>query len=79
MARAFFKIVQRIKKDYLPMGKKPTVLRLALILVFTLAGREKVEEQPSMYAQAGNRTYLETGKTADGDVFFIFDSVSVCG
>ena len=53
------------------MGKKTTALFLALVLVCTLAGCEKKEKQPSMYAQAENWAYLETDKTADADVFFI--------
>ena len=45
------------------MGKKSAALLLILILVFTLKGCGKTEEQPSMYAQAENRAYLETEKT----------------
>ena len=57
------------------MGKKTTVLLLALILASTLAGCGTHEEQPSMYAQEENWAYLETDKTADADVFFICPTV----
>lgn len=57
------------------MRKKTTALFLTLILAFTLAGCEKADEQPSIYAQAENWAYLETDKTANADVFFICPTV----
>ena len=57
------------------MGKKTTALLFALILVFTLAGCGKTDEQPSIYAKAENWAYQETDKTADADVFFICPTV----
>lgn len=57
------------------MRKKTTALFLTLILAFTLAGCEKADKQPSIYAQAENWAYLETDKTANADVFFICPTV----
>ena len=57
------------------MGKKTTVLLFALILVSTLAGCGKTDEQPSIYAKAESWAYQETDKTADADVFFICPTV----
>ena len=54
---------------------KITTLFISLILVVTLAGRTAEKEQPSAYAQAENRAYLEVDKTADADVFFICPTV----
>ena len=67
------KLQRRI--DYLPMKKKTSALFLALIMVFTLAGCGKTGEPTSMYAQTENWAYLETGKTASADVFFICPTV----
>ncbi len=57
------------------MKQKIPALFISFMLVFTLAGCTAEKEQPSAYAQAENRAYLEVDKTADADVFFICPTV----
>ncbi len=65
----------KIKKDGGAMTKKFAALFLALVLAFSLAGCQKEETQPSLYAQEENWAYLETDKTAEADVFFLCPTV----
>ena len=57
------------------MKKKTTALLITLMLIFALSGCQEVATDTSMYAQAENWAYLETGKTAPADVFFLCPTV----